>query len=126
MHNAAAAELLDYGADAVASIESEILAITSDESREHSLPRDLDSVMVMYARLIRDLELTNRCVAFLRRLPPSFRRSALGGIHIAWSNNHPKPGTLPDELRRYVEELLLTATDSERRIVQMTLRDCTR
>jgi hypothetical protein len=122
--NAAADELSDYGADAVAAIERELLALIPDESGGASLPRDLDSVMVVYARLIRQLELADRCVAFLRRLPPHFRCCALRGVHIVWSNNHPRPGALPDGLHRYVHELLMSATDLEQRIAQMALRDC--
>jgi len=41
-HNAAAAELMDFGCDAVAAIESEISALAGED---HA--RDLDSVMVM-------------------------------------------------------------------------------
>jgi hypothetical protein len=50
VHNAAAAELLDYGGDAVDAIENAVLASLPDESGTGSFPRDLDSVMVVYTR----------------------------------------------------------------------------
>jgi hypothetical protein len=124
VHNAAAVELLDYGADAVDAIETEVLASLTDDADSGCPPRDLDSVMVMYVRLVRQLQLEDRCTAFLRRLPPRFRPSGLGGVHIVWSNNHPKPGPLPEPLHRYIQDLSVSGTEAEQRIARMALRDC--
>jgi hypothetical protein len=113
-----------YGTDAVDAIESGVLASMCDESAGGSLPRDLDSVMVMYTKLVRKLQLEHRCAAFLRRLSPRFRTSGLRGIHIIWSNNHPRPGPLPEPLHGYVQELSESGTEPEQRVARMALRDC--
>jgi hypothetical protein len=122
VHNAAAAELMEYGCEAVATIESEVSTLATADH-----PRDLDSVMVIYARLIRELQLGDRCVAFLRRLQPPFRQSALDGLAIGWRVKDPQracgPSTLPEPLRHYVEEVLSSGSDTERRTARRILDD---
>ena len=93
VHNAAAAELLGYGGDAVDAIESGVLASLPDESGSGSFPCDLDSVMVMYTRLVRQLQLEHRCAAFLRGLPPRFRTSGLRAGTYRLEQQSPKAGS---------------------------------
>jgi len=122
VHNAAAVELLDYGFDAVAAIENEVGTLTSTDQ-----PRDFDSVMVIYARLIRELQLADRCTAFLKRLDPSFRISALGGLAIAWRVKDPQrecgPSALPELLRQYLLDILSSGSDAERLAARRILED---
>jgi len=120
VHNAAAYDLMDYGCDAVAAIEVEVSTLSPTEK-----PRDLASVMVVYARLIRELHLGDRCAAFLRRLQPSFRLDALAGVSIAWQVIDPDrecgARTLPESLFRYAEEILSNGTAREQRVARMII-----
>jgi DNA-binding GntR family transcriptional regulator len=117
VHNAAAVELLEHGAEAISVIESEVLALADRKRR----PRDLASVMVIYSQLLRRFESGDRGVSFLRRLPQTFREEALSGACSAWHLHFPKPGALPGSVRTYVEELLQSGGDAERRTAQRIL-----
>jgi hypothetical protein len=112
-HNAAAAELMDHGLDAVTAIEDEISALAPTDR-----PRDLESVMVVYARLIRALPLGDRYCEFLRRLPPPFRLAGLKGLAIGWQVKDPQrpcgPTALPEALRNYAEEISSSGSEVER------------
>ena len=118
VHNAGAAELLEYGTDAIAAIENEVLALAEPGRR----PRDLVSVMVIYSQLLRKFEVGNRAVTFLRRLPQSFREDAIGGACGAWHLHFPTPCTLPGSIRDYLEELRQNGTELERRTATKILQ----
>jgi hypothetical protein len=121
-HNAAAAELMDHGWDAVPAIEEEISALAPTDR-----PRDLESVMIVYARLIRALQLGDRYCEFLRRLPPPFRLAALKGLANGWQVKDPQrpcgPTALPESLRNSVEEISSRGSEAERSTARKILED---
>jgi hypothetical protein len=117
VHNVAAVELLEHGAEAVAAIENEVLALATRDGP--TVPRDLASVMVIYGQLVKRLDDGDRCMPFLNRLPHSFLRGTLECVCGAWRN--PVLSVLPRSLRSYVEGIAATGMESERREAKRVL-----
>ena len=118
VHNAAAVELLDHGAEAIPVIESEVLTLAAQNRR----PRDLASVMVIYSQLLRRFGFGDQGVSFLQRLPQSFREEALSGAYSAWHLHFPEPTTLPHSVCSYLEQVLATGSGEERKTAQRILQ----
>ncbi len=120
VHNAAAAELVEHGSEAVSAIESEVLACAARDCSV--IPSGLGSVMVSYSHLVRRLNAADRCVAFLHRLPQLIRQSNLACVCSAWRVNDPDTDDLPESLRSYLEGFLTTGTEAERREAERILK----
>jgi len=112
--NAAAIELFEFGVEAVPVIEEEVLTFLGRGNE----PTDLDSVLVIYARLVRKFDFTARCLEFLGRLPSISRVPLLKGIYVAWLMREPLPGALPPMLLNCVKHIAETGPEGERRVAR--------
>jgi hypothetical protein len=112
IENVATSELLERGAEAVTAIEAGVLSCAAEGGQ----PSGLGNVLVVYSKLVRELELGDQSVAFLRQLQPAFRMEALCSLNIVWRLSPPFSGVSPASLRGWVRNVQATGSDREREL----------